>query len=352
MDRTDANRRVRGLAALLAVVASALVGLLAAAPAHATTSTALVGTFRVTAGSCSGGAVSGSYIRMILPSGGATGPYMSNSDSTCTDASYTLLRPGASGGLISGSYQPAPAPIFDAKGNARADSITAPAVFYGTGFATATTSKDPQTGRSVPAPSITAHGSTLTGDLRSFAVTWNNQYFNQGAPKPDGTYPGNSHAVTGTYNAATGAYTLDWRSQVVGGPFDKFTGAWHLTGTFVPSHGSSGRSPAASTPAAHPTSGAAAPGVSVSTVAAASGTASGVVIAPASGSATSASAASGGAGNSAPISAREVVKASTSVSHGWRAPEWLIILVAIVAVAALYVLVSVQRAISKLGRST
>ena len=27
-------------------------------------------------------------------------------------------------------------------------------------------------------------------------------------------------------------YALDWSSQIVGGPFNNFTGTWRLTGTF------------------------------------------------------------------------------------------------------------------------
>ena len=37
--------------------------------------------------------------------------------------------------------------------------------------------------------------------------------------------------MTGTYNADTKAYTLDWTSQIVGGPFNNFSGHWHLEGT-------------------------------------------------------------------------------------------------------------------------
>jgi hypothetical protein len=39
--------------------------------------------------------------------------------------------------------------------------------------------------------------------------------------------------LSGTYNAKTGAYTIDWSSQIIGGPFDGFTGVWHLEGTFA-----------------------------------------------------------------------------------------------------------------------
>jgi hypothetical protein len=40
--------------------------------------------------------------------------------------------------------------------------------------------------------------------------------------------------VSGTYDAATGHFVLQWKSLIVGGPFDRFTGSWHLEGTFVP----------------------------------------------------------------------------------------------------------------------
>ncbi len=46
---------------------------------------------------------------------------------------------------------------------------------------------------------------------------------------------GEHDAGDGTYNAATGAYTLQWSSQVVGGPFNSFSAFWNLTGTFTPS---------------------------------------------------------------------------------------------------------------------
>lgn len=238
--------------------------------AAATSSRTLVGTLQLTAGSCAGGKVTGTYLRMILPSGGPNGPYLSNSDSRCSDRSFTPLAPGTDGGLRFGSYQPTPTPRFGPDGDAKARRITAPAAFYGTSFATATSPVDPQTKASVPAPSLTVTGSKVTADLRSFAVTWNNQDFNQGAPKPNGSTPGNTRIASGSYDPRTGAITLSWASQVVGGPFDKFTGAWHLEGRFVPAAGtrSSGSSagapsaPGAGEPASRGTTGSvAAPGV-------------------------------------------------------------------------------------------
>jgi hypothetical protein len=210
-----------------------------AAPGAAATDGRLVGTLQLTPGSCSAGRVSGTYFRMILPSGHAGGPYLSNSDSRCSDQTVTPLSPGTDGGLRIGSYQPSSSPRFTADGDATARRITAPAAFYGTSFATATSPVDPQTKRSVPAPSLSVSGGRLTADLRSFGVTWNNQDFNQGAPKPDGSTPGNTSVGTGTYDARTGAFALTWASQIVGGPFDKFTGFWHFEGRFVPAAGSS-----------------------------------------------------------------------------------------------------------------
>lgn len=79
-----------------------------------------------------------------------------------------------------------------------------------------------------------ADGGKLSGDVAAFDATWNKQAFNQGSPKPDGSRPGNTSPATGTYDAATGAYSLTWTSQIVGGPFNNFTGYWHLEGTFAP----------------------------------------------------------------------------------------------------------------------
>jgi hypothetical protein len=194
----------------------------------------LTGTFGVAAGKCTtGGVTSGSYFRMIQPGGtAAAGPFLQNSSSTCGDKTFTPLSPGTDGGLKSGVRQGQPTPAFDASGNSLAGKIIKPAVFFGVKFGVSTNATDPQTGKAVAAPTISNDGGALTGDLRAIDVGWNNQHFNQGAPKPDGTKPGLTSGPTGTYNASTGAYTLDWTSLIVGGPFNGFTGKWHLAGTF------------------------------------------------------------------------------------------------------------------------
>ena len=225
-----------------------------ASPAASSGGEAMVGTFGLTGGSCTG-AVHGSYFRMIQPGGAAgSGPYVQNSDSPCADNTYTPLAPGHDGGLVTGSFQSDPDPAFDKNtGGGRADRITRPQRFYGVDFSTATNPTDPQTGIKVSAPAITRDTSGhLSGDVRAFAASWNNQHFNQGSPKPDGSRPGTTAGPTGTYNSSNGAYTIDWTSQIVGGPFNNFTGQWHFEGTFSApgSGGASSSQPTGSQPSA------------------------------------------------------------------------------------------------------
>ncbi len=70
--------------------------------------------------------------------------------------------------------------------------------------------------------------------MAAVVASWNNEFFNQGSPKPDGSAPGLTAPVHGTYDADTGEFVLEWSSQIVGGPFNDFTGIWHLEGTFKP----------------------------------------------------------------------------------------------------------------------
>jgi hypothetical protein len=201
---------------------------LAAAPAaHAE---ALNGLFSLTPGSCAG-SPQGSYFRMILPAGGVDGPFLGNSDSQCGDNTVTALAPGTDGGLITGRYQPQPAKPCTGTGDATAGTVTRPVRFYGVLFATSTNQTDPQTQSGTALPTINRYGNDLSGDLSAFAVTWNNQFFNQGAPKPGGDLPGNTTPVKGTIDG-NGNFTLTWTSLIVSGPFDGFTGLWHLQGHF------------------------------------------------------------------------------------------------------------------------
>ena len=199
------------------------------------TSGKLTGTFKITAADCTAGApISGSYFRMVQSGGTLTaGPFVPNADSPCGDKNYTGVSPGTDGGLENGKLQPQPADPFDAAKNGLADAITQPSKFFAVGFALSTNPKDPTTGAALQAPEITADASgNLSGQIRALNVAWNGQQFSQGSPKPDGSRPGITSDPKGTYDAKTGKYTLEWASQVVGGPFNGFTGSWHLEGTF------------------------------------------------------------------------------------------------------------------------
>jgi hypothetical protein len=184
----------------------------------------LVGTFSIDDAVCDSAEVTGSYFRMLQPGGTMTdGPFIPNADSTCVDTTYSGLSAGTDGGLVTGAYQEAPDPAFDEAGNGLADAIFAPVPFFAVAFAGATDSAEAM-------PTLTATGGTLTGDLAAFTAYYGGASFNQGAPKPDGS----GEAPMGTIDAETGAYVLDWTSQIVGGSFNDFVGVWHLEGTFTP----------------------------------------------------------------------------------------------------------------------
>lgn len=202
-----------------------------------TTEAALEGLVRLAPGRCGdgGGVTSGSWFRMVQSNGTIEdGPFVPNGDSPCEDTTWQPLTPGSDGGLRLGEFQPAPDPAFDDDGNARSAGIAGPATWFAVDFAVSTNPTDPQMDRDTTAPTLTVAGTQVTGDLRAFAASWNGQHFNQGSPKPDGTTPETTTAVTGTYDPDTGAITVEWTSRIQGGPFDGFTGIWHLEGTIEP----------------------------------------------------------------------------------------------------------------------
>lgn len=210
----------------------AALGLTAlAAPVAQAEPAPLNGLFALSSGVCANGVVTGSFFRMILPTGDASGPYLQNSDSQCSDQTVTPLAAGSDGGLVSGGYQPQPAAAFDGAGNAQSGRVTTPVRFYGVDFATATNPTDPQTGAGTSVPQVFSDGGRLSGDLSSLGVTWNNQVFNQGSPKPGGGLSGKTSPISGSIDAA-GNFVLEWTSQIVGGPFNNFTGLWHLAGQY------------------------------------------------------------------------------------------------------------------------
>jgi hypothetical protein len=210
-----------------AVIALAAVLAFGGGTAVAAKATPLKGTFKLDKGAASGAKYKGSYFRMIFP-GGAS--YFSNTDSTAKDKTYTLFTPGTDKGLKLGKYQAPPSPAFDTLGNALTTKIVKPLKFVGVKFSISTAAKDAQTGAKVPVPTLKVKGKKVTGDLRAWTAEWNKIYFNQGSPKPNGSFPAPTKAVTGTYNKKTKKLEIAWQSLIVGGPFNGFTGYWHLQG--------------------------------------------------------------------------------------------------------------------------
>jgi hypothetical protein len=200
--------------------------------------TPLVGIFKLTAGSApSGQAPTGSYFEMLQSNGSP----LPNFSSPGANKDYTPLTPGTDGGLSTEAYQPAPNPAFSdgSSGGALADKVIEPVPFYLINFSIETAATDAQLGTSDPVPSIDDDAGRLNGQLTAWVAQWNGQSFNQGTPKPNGTVPPPTTPLTGTYNSTTRAFTLEWKSLIVGGPFNGFTGSWHLAGTFAPVSSSS-----------------------------------------------------------------------------------------------------------------
>jgi len=222
--------RSRTTLGLLALALATVAVLLAVAPSgnpSAASSRALNGTFRLTPGSYSGGKPHGTYFRMVYTGGRG---YMPNPDSRSSNKTYTLGRPGRDGGLATGRFQPHPSPAFTSKGSARANKIIQPEPFTSINFSVATLRKDPQSKKTVAVTSARVSGRRLTVNVPGFTAEWNKQYFNQGAPKPDGS----GSPATGTYNAKTKRFVLTWTRKIRGGPFNGFSGFWHLEGVFRP----------------------------------------------------------------------------------------------------------------------
>jgi hypothetical protein len=191
----------------------------------------LVGLFKLEQGAQTvSGALSGTYFQML--------PSVYNGDSTAFNKDFTLLNPGTEGGLRTDIYQPPPEPAFSGN-NALANRIVQPQTFLGNNFSIATAPLDLQTSTPVPLATIYASEGKIGGQISYWDAQWGTLSFNQGTPKPDGSLPagelGNpTIALTGTFNAMTSHFVLFWRSLIVGGPFNGFTGEWHLEGTFVP----------------------------------------------------------------------------------------------------------------------
>ncbi len=76
-------------------------------------------------------------------------------------------------------------------------------------------------GGAAPTGTVDTATNAIAMDMSSWFASWNGTNFNQGG------------AATGTVSACTATscnYTLNWRSTVVGGPFNGQTGVWTLSG--------------------------------------------------------------------------------------------------------------------------
>jgi hypothetical protein len=211
------------LTAGLAVAATPLSGTLSIAPGK-----------YVPPGKGKAAHYTGSYFRMILP--GGTEKYFRNPNSKAKDKTYTLFIPGSQRGLKLGAFQQPPTPAFAPDGFALASTIVKPMTFAGINFSISTAPTDAQSGQPDVAPSLSLTGNRVTGNFSAWTAEWNSIYFNQGSPKPGSEpYPGFTKPVTGTYDKKTKAYQIIWYSLIVGGPFNGFTGYWHLQGNLIPS---------------------------------------------------------------------------------------------------------------------
>jgi hypothetical protein len=204
------------------------------------TGTTLNGTFELEAGAQTpSGLITGTYFRM---------KGIANTNSPFANQEYTPLSPGTDGGLETFAYQEQPNPPFaeynsttkEYSYNALAEEIVKPQEFLGVNFSIVTGPVDLQEGLADPLTEIVDTNGKLSGQITDWTAQWNGLSFNQGAPKSNGTLPsadGGEHPTTlptGTYDAATGHYVLEWKSLIVGGPFNGQDGEWHLEGTFVP----------------------------------------------------------------------------------------------------------------------
>ena len=198
----------------------------------------MVGLFKLEQGTQTiSGQFAGTYFRMLG---------IQNGDSAALNKEFTLLSPGTEGGLRTDIYQPPPDPAFSEPvtgiNNALANRIVQPQTFLGVKFAIATAPFDLQTGTPVPLPTIYTSEGKIGGQISYWDAQWGGESFNQGVPKPDGTYPSfnaggeirNSVPLSGTYDPVTSHFLMTWRSLIAEGPFGNQLGEWHLEGTFVP----------------------------------------------------------------------------------------------------------------------
>jgi hypothetical protein len=216
---------IRWLLAALAVLALTQPVQAQAPPVHV-----LVGRLVLDPVSCGHGTPTGSWVALR----GAKA--YRNPTPNCGNGTTTLLPPGTTG-LAVGTFTADPSPVFDGRGDSRADAVVTPVAYAGHRLGLATATEDVQDApygpKTFPAPVALVQGSTLVVDLRSLHLTF------------DG-YPGTtcrsahghgcwlvgSRSARGTWSPGTSAFTLDWTAgQGFAGP--SAAAEFHLAGHFV-----------------------------------------------------------------------------------------------------------------------
>ena len=81
-----------------------------------------------------------------------------------------------------------------------------------------------------PKPVSSTDAKALGQEEAERVYDWVAERFLEAAP--EATVSGDG--ATGTYDPETGAFVLEWTSYIEGGPFNGFTGLWHLEGVFEP----------------------------------------------------------------------------------------------------------------------
>jgi ABC-type amino acid transport substrate-binding protein len=227
---------------LLAVAALVALGLAAGCggSAKAAAPTRLIGLFKLTPGHCTTAQAkpTGSYLIAISA---AENHAVTNKQGGCADPAYTPLTPGTDGGLITGGFQTEPKPAFDAERNATATRIVKPVAFGRFRFGMSTNPRDEQDAPggepAFPAPVALDTDGALAIDLRSLVLTYAGRSHSTCKQSYGlGCWELGSKSASGTYDAATHQFVIDWfsgESFVPNGDSIEV----HLEGTFVPGSG-------------------------------------------------------------------------------------------------------------------
>jgi hypothetical protein len=191
----------------------------------------LSGSLQLAPTSCANGSPSGSFLEVTDGVKDYTNP-----DSTCDGGAVTLLPPGTTG-IPLGRFAADPDPTFAPNGDSLSNLVIQPTSYNGHKFGIGTSPYDVQdapTGPlAYPPPQALVQGSTLTLDLRSLDVTFEGPPGSTCASAEGlGCWEEGTKAATGTFNALSHQFTLNWLSS------QGFTGqavgvVFHLEGTLV-----------------------------------------------------------------------------------------------------------------------